>query len=93
MTDTTLECRDAPLASDPAARLLRRAGASLLAFAAWRERRRLTAEFDRLGARMLADVGIERSRFGWHLAPGSIADGHFTIAKDGGLARQEREPC
>ncbi len=93
MTDAPLECRDAPVASDPVEVLLRRAGASLLAFAAWRERRRLTAALDGFNERMLADVGIARSRFGWLLAPGSIADGQFTIASDGALARHEREPC
>lgn len=93
MTDTTLECRDAAEADDLMGRVLRWAGAWLVAFAAWRERRRLSARLDRLGGRMLADIGIEQSRFGWHLTPGSIAAGQLTVADDGTLGRPEREAC
>lgn len=93
MTETTLECRDAPEADDAAGRVLRRVGAWFVAFAAWRERRRLMAALDRLGGRTLADIGIERTQFGQHLRRDSIAAGQFTVASDGRLGRPEREAC
>lgn len=93
MTDSTMECRDTPATGDPVARMLRAAGTWLVAWSARRERRHLMAELDRLGARMLADMGIERTDSRWHLKPGSIAAGQLRIARDGVPTFDEEARC
>ena len=88
MAATTLECQETP--QDSSASWL--AVKTILAvFAARRRRRRQRAELERLGERTLRDIGLERTRFGWHVLSRSIAEQEVRVAKGGLIDRIEEE--